>query len=266
MNGKHDILTEEEMSYFSLGSGIVAELNFLAADPNARQVGHARNVLDWGCGRGRSVARLIENGFNAFGVDTDHAVLHNGYPLFESRGLQPAGILLDAADAARFPDGFFAFIFSEETLEHIRPLELVAGEMFRLTAPGGVGLHSFPGSMRLIEPHILMPLVHWLPGNRLQKWFMALCLLLGAGPRPVWPEAAGTGLRETLDVYFRYLRDKTCYRDIRETLQIFRGAGFECEYFCTGETAAWWSPLLPRRLRGNGFPRGEMVLRLRKPH
>lgn len=263
MNGKHDILTEEEMSYFSLGSGIVAELNFLAADPNARQVGHARNVLDWGCGRGRSVARLIENGFNAFGVDTDHAVLHNGYPLFEGRGLQPAGILLHAENMARLPDGFFGLIFSEETLEHVQPLELVSREMFRLTAPGGVGLHSFPGSKWLIEPHILIPLVHWLPDNRLQKWLIALCLLFGAGPKPAWPEAAGTGLLETVNTYFHYLQRKTCYRDIREVVRIFRAAGFECEYSCSGE-ARWWSGLLPRKLRQNGFPRGEMLLRLRK--
>lgn len=264
MGSKHDILTEEEMSRFSLGAGIAAELDSLTVSRNVRPADCARNVLDWGCGRGRSVARLIENGFNAFGVDSDHAVLHNGYPLFEGRGLQPAGILLHAADAVRFPDGFFGLIFSEETLEHVRPLEQVAGEMFRLMAPSGVGLHSFPGSKRLVEPHVLMPLVHWLPGNRLQKWFMALCLLLGAGPRPAWPAAAGTGLRETVEVYSRYLRDKTCYRDIGEIMRVFRRAGFECEYACTREIA-WWSALLPHELRENGFPRGDMVLRLRKP-
>lgn len=264
MNGKHDILTEAEMSRFSLGTGIVAELNSLAASMNAGQAGHARNVLDWGCGRGRSVARLIENGFNAFGVDTDQETLRNGYPLFEGRGLQPAGILLHAEDVARLPDGFFGLIFSEETLEHVQHLELVAREMFRLTALGGVGQHSFPGSKWLIEPHILIPLVHWLPDNWLQKGLIALCLLLGAGPKPAWPETAGTGLRETVNTYFRYLQCKTRYRDIHEIMQIFRAAGFECEYSCSVE-ARWWSDLLPRKLRRNGFPRGEMLLRLKKP-
>lgn len=264
MNGKHNILTEEEMRHFSIGADLVAELNSLAPRMNDQHSSLTHNVLDWGCGRGRSVARLIENGFNAFGVDTDHAILSNGYPLFEGRGLQPSAILFPTEDVARLPDGLFCLIFSEETLEHVQPLEQVAREMFRLTAPGGAGLHSFPGSHRLIEPHLRMPLVHWLPGNRLRKWVIALCLLLGAGPRPAWPETVGTGISATANTYFRYLQRKTHYRDIREIVQIFHAAGFECESSCSGEPR-WWSALLPWKLRQNGFPRGEMLLRLRKP-
>lgn len=264
MGGKHDILTEEEMGRFFLAPGILAELNSLAASMIPVQASSARNVLDLGCGRGRSVARLIENGFNAFGVDTDQAALRNGYLLFEGRGLQPAGVLLHAEDTARIPDDFFGLIFSEETLEHVQPLEQVAREIFRLTAPSGVGLHSFPGSKCLIEPHILMPLIHWLPSGLFQKGLIALCLLVGFGPNPAWPETAATGFRETVNTYFLYLQRKTHYRDIREIMQIFRTAGFDCEYSCSG-VARWWSGLLPRNLRQNGFPRGEMLLRLRKP-
>jgi SAM-dependent methyltransferase len=260
MGAKHDTLTEEEMSRFALGAGIAVELDSLVAG----HAGHARNVLDWGCGRGRSVARLIEKGFNAFGVDTDPDTLRNGYPLFEGRGLQPAAILLHDDEITRLPDGFFSLVFSEETLEHVEPLQQMSRDMFRLTAPGGLGLHSFPGSKRLIEPHILMPLVHWLPDNRLRWGWIALCLLLGAGPKPAWPETAGNGLRETVDTYFRYLRHKTHYRDIHEMMRIFRAAGFECEVSCSGKSH-WWSGLLPRKLRQNGFPGGEMHLRLKKP-
>jgi 2-polyprenyl-3-methyl-5-hydroxy-6-metoxy-1,4-benzoquinol methylase len=35
-------------------------------------------VLDWGCGRGTTVAKLVEMGFDAYGVDIDPEPIKNG--------------------------------------------------------------------------------------------------------------------------------------------------------------------------------------------
>ena len=259
MSGKHDHLTEADMAGFRINAALLGLIRAQASSS-----AETLRVLDWGCGRGRAVALLRQEGFEAFGVDLDGAVLRNGHDLFRARGLDPERLLRHIDGIGTFGDGDFDIIFSEETLEHVADLEAVARESYRLLRPSGLAVHSFPGSRRLIEPHVHMPLVHWLPQGAQRRLLIQTCLLLGFGPRPPWPEARQDCLRDKLLIYDRYLAEKTAYRPRDEVMAAFARVGFTGRWL--GGDAAGWRRLLPAALRDNGFPAGNMLLLLHKPN
>lgn len=262
MSTKHDMLTEADMYRFQMNPTIFdwireqVGLRGRAAEPF--------RVLDWGCGRGRAVARLRHEGIEAFGIDVDRVVLENGYGLLRARGLNPERLLRHIDEAKAFEDGTFDVIFSEETLEHVADLAMVAHNTFRLLRPGGIALHSFPGSRWLIEPHVSMPLVHWLPTGRARQRLLLLCLLFRFGPRPPWPETLGASLWQCLSVYDRYLAEKTHYRPRRQVMDTFASAGFVGRWLDVSNSEGW-RRLLPPSLRDEGFPAAHLLLHLTKP-
>lgn len=261
MSTKHDVLTEADMQRFRMHPALLDRIRACAREriPGAGPL----RILDWGCGRGRSVALLRQEGFEAFGIDIDRAVLRNGHDLFRARSLDPERLLRHLDDIDAFGDGDLDIVFSEETLEHVANLATVARESFRLLRPGGLAVHSFPGSRWLVEPHVHMPLVHWLSQGTQRRLLIRTCLLLGLGPRPPWPEACGD-LRRKLDAYDRYLAEKTAYRPRGEVMAAFARAGFKGRWL-GDPPAASWRRLLPAALRDNGFPAGHLLLHLVKP-
>lgn len=252
MGTKHDILTEKEMAEFEIQPAIrevIADL-----PPGSA-------ILDWGCGRGRSVARLREQGHEAHGVDIDPMPIRNGSSLLRDRGLDPNTVLHHLDEIAGLQDQQFDCIFSEEVLEHVADLPAVLREMRRLTKPGGVGIHVFPASRAIYEEHIHMPLVHWLPKRPVRKWLIALFLVLGFGPRSGWPETEGQGFWSRVAIFCDYLHRHTFYRDVNDICITARLYGFEAECEVSGASSRR-KAILPPKLRRNGFPRGRVVLKL----
>ena len=261
MNGKHEPLTEAEMAGFRLDAALLDQLRAFAPPP--------ARILDGGCGRGRAVALLRQEGFEAFGVDTDRAVLRNGHALLRGRGLDPERLLRHLDDIRTFGEDGFDILFSEETLEHIADIAALAHESYRLLRPGGLAVHSFPGMRRLVEPHLRMPLVHWLAPGVPRRLLIQACLLLGHGPRPPWPEAHDNRgrpmpLAGQAALYARYLEEKVHYRRIAEIASIHDRVGFRVGHRILGPAPAW-AGLLPESWRGNGFPAGNVLLLLHKP-
>lgn len=262
MASKHDILTEEELASFSVNRHVMDCLN--QARENFSDLDPAEiNVLDWGCGRGRSVAKLREDGFNAFGVDIDKKTMSNGFPLFEKRGLAPCDLLKPVSRIGEFPDDFFHLIFSEQVFEHVSDLSAVIYEQSRVTKANGFGVHCFPGSRNVWEDHLKMPLVHWMPKASVRKYWIGLMLMLSLGPKGPWPEANGKPFLGKLDVYYQYMNNKTHYRDSNEIQQLFEDLGFDADYRILG-WARRLARFLPRFLARNGFPQGPVVFRVRK--
>lgn len=266
MSTKHDALTEEDIERFRMNPQLLDRIR-----KHTRQLDRTApsRILDWGCGRGRSVALLRQEGLEAFGVDIDRTVLHNGYDLFRARGLDPERLLRHIDDIGTFGDGALDIIFSEETLEHVADLDAVARESYRLLRPGGLAVHSFPGARWLVEPHVRMPLVHWLPPGALRCLLIRACLLLDLGPRAPWPEIvdrSGNLLPRSgqAAVYARYLKDKVHYRSIDDIASIFRRAGFRVRHRNLGPPPVW-TRLLPPSWRQNGFPASNVLLLLHKP-
>lgn len=227
--------------------------------------GERINILDWGCGRWRSVAKLREQGFNAYGVDIDDAVMRNGYALFEGRNLNPRELLLPDGQALTFPNGNFDIVFSEQVLEHATDLRMLFAEISRLTRLGGLGVHCFPGSRSIIEEHLHMPCVQWLPANNTRRAAIAFLMRFGCGPKQTaWPSTIGKGFLFKVNANYAYLNQRTCYRDIEEICQLAAKANFATSYDVEGNGSFRRRRFLPHCLRRNAFPLGSIQLILTK--
>ena len=260
MADKHSLLREAEITATRLPADLQKVLAEIPPDGK---------VLDWGCGRGKTVLRMRDAGVAAWGIDVDSEVLAQAGPALSRRGLGEDRVLCLLSDTADFPDGYFSLIFSEETLEHVADLEGLAAEAFRLTATGGMGLHSFPGQGQWLEPHVKIPFVHWIPDGAIRQAWLRAFLHSGAGPRPPWPETinedgVSLSVSRQAGVYARYLQDKVHYRSIENIVAIFRRIGFKVSYRSLNPVP-FAARLLPRSWRQNGFPAGNLLLELVKP-
>ncbi len=221
---KLEPLTEQELASFRIPGEVLRYLEI-----QREKLGLSRdqiNVLDYGCGKGTSVAWLREHGYNAFGVDVERRYIDNGRGLLRARGLEADSILsmLDEQGRASHDKGFFHFIFSEAVFEHVPDLQQVMRELGRLTASGGAGLHRFPAHLRPVEEHLFMPLVHYLPKTRARLLWIALNLAAGVGPR--WPELETLGLVDQARAYYKYSVEQTFYRSPRAILSTAQAEGF----------------------------------------
>jgi len=196
----------------------------------------AFRILDWGCGRGKLVLWLREQGYDAVGVDIDPRPFANGMELFAAKGHSTGECLhaLDEAGRAPFPDSWFHFIVSWQTLEHIADLNRVVQEFHRLTADGGEGLHVYPPHRRIVEAHLFMPFVHWLPKNKLRRWLIGVFVIAGIEP-DWWPDERKP-LVDKVAVYYRYSVAETFYRPPRQIQSCFSSLRFEAEFL---DVEAW---------------------------
>ena len=233
---KHDKLTAEEMAGFRLNSELLARI-----EECGRRLGLEPgriNVLDYGCGRGRSVAKLRELGYRAFGVDVDSEPLANGRPYLSQSGLNADEVLRVIGDDGRtdFGDGFFHFVFSEQVIEHVGELEAVLAEIARITVADGTAFHVFSAPHRLIEEHVRMPLVHWLPKCGVRRVWVLACLLCGKDPG--WKELQKERLSKRAAAYADYLNRKTFYRSCGNVLAVARKYFLEAEADVPGSLSA----------------------------
>lgn len=221
---KHDALTAEEAASYKPHSEILRYI----ADQNENESERFKNlkILDWGCGRGRLVAYLLDRGADAFGVDIDPDTIGNARGYFDLRGYNASDHLraLDDKSKTDFPDQYFDVIVSDNVLEHVADLDSIFKEMARLTKPGGRSFHLFPARFTLFEGHLCMPLVHWLPKNRLRR--RMIHLFTASGVEPHWGELDKMDCSKKADIYFRYSCDKTFYRAPGHILETASRYGF----------------------------------------
>lgn len=188
---------------------------------------HQTNVLDFGCGNGRSTLELIQRGYNAVGVDIDNAAIMSGRALLATQGIDGEGVLhpIESTGRLPFPDRTFDFVFSQEVFEHVEHLDAVTDEIARVMAPGGFGFHLFRPQFAPVEPHFFMPFVHWLPKNSLRKYAIAACACLGIGGHP--PQIPDAGPLERADFLYHYSVEQTFYRPYRSVGEAFRRSGLD---------------------------------------
>jgi SAM-dependent methyltransferase len=221
---KHDELTEEEFAKYKPPSRAIDQLNLYAASRglSAKQI----KVLDWGCGRGRFVLWLLEQGFDAYGVDIDPEPIDNGLVLFRKKGYHNTPLTLFLPEGRTvYEDGFFDFIMTDNVLEHVSDLDKVVNEIDRLTAATGGGYHIFPAQRQFIEGHLFMPFVHWLPKGSLRKSLIAF--FVKRGKEPKWAEVDGLDVRSKVEVYYKYSTDHIFYRPFKSIKSRFEKLGFK---------------------------------------
>lgn len=267
MATKHDELTEEELAAFQMDTWVrrtIVDLRQHLSDLDPSEI----NILDWGCGRGRSVARLREKGFNAFGVEIDQRVMSKGFALLKRRGFDPDELLKPIECVEDFAVDRFHLIFSEQVFEHVANLDEVAQLHADLTEDGGWGAHCFPAALNVWEGHLGMPIVHWLgQGESRRRWIKAM-LAVGFGPSTPWPGVQGKSRREAAETYADYMATHTYYRDNLRIADVFERHGFDAEIKILGKAGRLYRHL-PARLQAvyairNGFPAGMSWMTLRR--
>jgi 2-polyprenyl-3-methyl-5-hydroxy-6-metoxy-1,4-benzoquinol methylase len=219
-NPKNAPLTEADVEKYSCRP-IIPRLLQSTADRLGKTPQELR-ILDYGCGRGELVAYLIRHGYDCYGVDIDPAYIENARSYFtESRTSLPVISPIEN-DRSIFDDGFFDVIITAQVLEHVRSIEPVVREIGRILAADGVCLHIFPPSLSVVEPHMFLPFVHWIPGNRFRRNLIHAMLSIGMGA-PYFKEFSTT---DRTRIFFEFSITDTFYRAHRELIRLFASHGF----------------------------------------
>ena len=239
-----DTLTQEEFSRYRLNPEVTRYIEECRASLGLEK--SEMRILDWGCGRGRSVAKLLEAGYDAYGVDIDKDTTTLGREFFNENGydFDKRISLIDAYGTVEYPDNHFHFVYSLQVLEHVASLETVAAEIHRITRVGGMGLHIFPSRFRPIEGHLFMPLVHWLPKNKLRKLAIYSCTAIGIEPK--WQQLQGRPLAEKVECYNDYSVNHTFYRNVNDVSSKFAKLNFNTCFVSLDHYAIQNRPLLKK--------------------
>lgn len=218
-------LREADQAAFSLVEALTARIEDFRAQKGLAP--EEMRILDWGCGRGRTVLWLRERGYAAYGAEVDARPIENGRPLARARGLDADRVLsvIDAQSRVPFEDGFFHLIISYQVFEHVRDLDAVAREMNRLLAPGGECFHVYGATWLVYEGHLLMPFVHWLPDNALRLWLIRFWVWLGIEAK--LPAYEGLSPEQRAQKFYRFTVEETHYRSMRNICAPFRRLGLE---------------------------------------
>ncbi|MEW6353085.1 MAG: class I SAM-dependent methyltransferase [Pseudomonadota bacterium] len=224
----HDVLTEEEMSEFRINPEISRYLE-LVREKSGLEKDQFR-ILDWGCGRGRAVGLLRNLGYDAYGVDISQEFLSKGKQYFINREENPDDFLFLISEECKtcFHNDFFHFIFSYQVLEHVQAVDLLSEEISRVLAPNGVCLHIYPAHKHIIEGHLFMPFVHWLPKSAIRKAAILMFVALGIEPR--WQRLQGKGILEKARAYYEFSKNETFYRSYGVNKNIFEKNGFNVDF------------------------------------
>lgn len=178
-------------------------------------------VLDVGCGRGDTVAWLVDQGFNAFGLEVRPEYIANGVDY-----LGPDRLRLLSGAKYPFPDAYFDIVMSDQVFEHVADLGPLAREVARTTKRGGVGLHIFPAKWSFVEPHLLAPCVHWLPKGRLRREAIRLALRTGRTA----PYFTNFDLDERTEIFSTYSDQETFYRRPAQVREALEQAGLSVDF------------------------------------
>lgn len=171
-------------------------------------------ILDFGCGSGSCVLEARARGFDAIGVDA-YMEPH----LRAEAMLGDTVLAIDGYDLP-FPDGHFDFAFSNMVFEHVEDLPRALRELARVLKPGAELLAAFAGRESVVEGHVHVPFVHWLPARARERYLRAVRRLgLGAG-------GEGKDVQQWARVQARWLERFTFYRSHREVAGACNSAGF----------------------------------------
>lgn len=257
MGTKHDVLVESEIMTAKINIDLENTIEqFKVKNPHLKN--KDINILDWGCGRGKTVFLLRKMGFNAFGIEIDKNTMLNGYSLFQSHNMVPNNILLLIDQLEKFNNNFFHIIFSEQVVEHLKNIEFFIEEHNRLLKKGGFGLHIYPGSKSFIEPHLRLPIVHWIPKNKLRKFLIGFFRIFIDRPDIAkWPGLENKSFWEKCEVFYQYLLEKTYYRDVSFIKKLFKEKGFETinEVITLKKI-----PFVKKKWLDNGFPKSDIKI------
>ncbi len=224
---KHKSLTKDQLGIFKPNENIKKCIDSYCARKDLKK--NKVKVLDWGCGKGLEVIWLNLNGYNVVGVDIDKEPIHNGLSLAEELGLKKDSLQIISDDnKTSYSNEYFDLVFSNQCFEHVKDIDKVAKEVYRITKRGGEGYHELPAYLNPYEGHLYMPFVHWLPKNRIRH--LAILFFVLIKREPFWLELNDMNVLEKGMNYYKYSINKTFYRSTRTLKKVFSDEGFTVKH------------------------------------
>lgn len=173
-------------------------------------------VLDIGCGTGRTTIPLSQMGYRVVGIDLSPAMIRRAEAL--SAGLDPQYLVMDATDL-RFPDGTF-----DVALFSYNGIELIQGREGKRQAIREAHRTLKPGGVLIFTTHSLFALNRFAPFRARLFLRFCLCRLLRRPiPEREVGEAYYTG--DNLEVYYMQVLSPGFYK------RAVREAGFDLVYY-----------------------------------
>lgn len=133
------------------------------------------SVLEIGSFTGGSLVQWTERyGFlKANGIDINSIFAEAGNEFAKEKGVN-ASFTTGFGEKLPYPDNSFDYILNFDVLEHVKDVEKVLWESFRVLKPGGKILAVFPQFFQPLEAHLgmvtKMPALHWFfSGKTLTK-------------------------------------------------------------------------------------------------
>ena len=127
---------------------------------------HCRRILDLGCGNGRHVVALTEEGFNTIGLDISSSGLRLTRVWLEEEGLQTSLVSADMRQYLPFTADSFDGILSTQVIHHalLSELRVTIAEIWRILENGGIAFVTVAGrkheneAYEEVEPGTYVPL------------------------------------------------------------------------------------------------------------
>jgi SAM-dependent methyltransferase len=171
----------------------------------AAESGPSATVLDLGCGDGRFVEMLLDQGLNAIGIDVAEA-----RPTIEARAARRLDLNLTGRicyftdpEPIPLPDNSGDVILSNTVFEHIITLNSTVGELARILRLDGKVYTVFPLASAVIEQHSGLPWIRRLQSSRLRLMYLNAARTIGLR------RGEQRGMERNLykDVFYRYEND-----------------------------------------------------------
>ena len=169
-------------------------------------------MLDLGCGDGRFVEMLLDDGLNVIGVDMPSAASS-----IEARATRRPELNLlsritffEDPERIPLPDNSVDVVVSNTVFEHILTLSSTLGELARILKPRGRIYTVFPLGSAIIEQHCGLPWIHGIESRKLRLIYINSAKTLGLYRNAATPE----------DIE-RYIYEHVFYRRENEIQQLF---------------------------------------------
>jgi SAM-dependent methyltransferase len=177
----------------------------------------AAKVLDFGCGAGRTLRSFRAAGYNnTYGYDVGDGRNLLGI----DRDNISVGTLLNLQ--LPYEDNTFDLVTSDQVFEHVQDQVRAFQELWRITKPGGYGLHFIPARYMPIEGHIFVPF-----GGVIQhRWWYKLWALLGIRNK----HQVGLSADEVADHNAYFVTDATRYVATSCYRVMWKALGFEYKF------------------------------------
>ncbi len=182
-------------------------------------------ILDWGCGKGDLVKFLNDHGYDCYGLEIDsNKKIKNQINLNINQNLNNKISYITDDNFTKFQSDYFDMVITNQVIEHMSNKNRFIDELNRILKKGGVSYNILPAKYRVVEVHLNMPFVHWLPKNIFRKY---LIIFFNFFKFNHWVECKNLPFLQQVQYYYEYSLKKTFYSSASSLFNNFRKKGFD---------------------------------------